>query len=351
MDSAETARAFDLDRFPSTRYRGSKRKLAHRLLEELLKIEFDSAIDLFGGTGVVSWCLKSVGKRVIYNDVLRFNEQVGIALLANDRTTVPEDAADDLGAARAGRDYDDFIARTFDGVYFTSDENRYLDIAAQNIAAETDAFRRGVLWFALGQAAIAKRPYNLFHRKNLYMRGADVPRSFGNKATWDTPFPVLVRRFLGEANRAILPGRAAAIRGEAHECAEQADLLYLDPPYISAKGRADDYADFYHFLDGMIDYTDWAGRVDRRRKHLPLVRFENPWLDPSSVEAAYEQVLTRHERSAIALSYRSDGKPSIDRLRELLLRFKPRVQMIELARYQYALSTNSKSAEVLLVAR
>lgn len=351
MEAAETVLGLSLDRFPSTRYRGSKRKLAQVLLKELLKIEFDSALDLFGGTGVLSWCLKSAGKRVIYNDVLRFNEQVGLALVANDDVTIPVGAADDLGETQPGRSYDDFVARTFDDIYFTGEENRYLDIAAQNVACETDCVRRSMLWFALGQAAIAKRPYNLFHRKNLYMRGADVPRSFGNKATWDTPFPALVHRFLKEANGAVIPGRATVVRFPADECAEQADLVYMDPPYINAKGCADDYADFYHFLEGLVEYTAWPARIDPRRKHLPMVRRKNRWLDPASVEDAYERVLGQHERSAIALSYRSDGTPTVDRLRDMLLRFKPHVQVIELSRYQYALSTNLKSAEVLLIAR
>jgi adenine-specific DNA-methyltransferase len=48
-----------------------------------------------------------------------------------------------------------------------------------------------------------KRPFNLFHRKNLYLRFANVERSFGNKASWDTPFPVLFRKFVNEVNALV----------------------------------------------------------------------------------------------------------------------------------------------------
>ena len=63
--------------------------------------------------------------------------------------------------------------------------------------------RRALAWFALFQACIAKRPYNLFHRRNLDMRTADVGRTFGNKAAWDRPFEVHFRKYARQANAAV----------------------------------------------------------------------------------------------------------------------------------------------------
>jgi len=51
-----------------------------------------------------------------------------------------------------------------------------------------DEYEQAIAYFALFQACIIKRPYNLFHRKNLYVRMAKVKRSFGNKKTWDSSF-------------------------------------------------------------------------------------------------------------------------------------------------------------------
>ncbi len=48
--------------------------------------------------------------------------------------------------------------------------------------------KKAMFLWALFQSCISKRPYNLFHRKNLYVRTADVKRNFGNKTTWDKPF-------------------------------------------------------------------------------------------------------------------------------------------------------------------
>lgn len=64
-------------------------------------------------------------------------------------------------------------------------------------------FEYAIAFFALSQSCIIKRPYNLFYRKNLYMRTSNVKRSFGNKKTWDTPFVDWFLKFVKEANHSI----------------------------------------------------------------------------------------------------------------------------------------------------
>ncbi|MGH2410066.1 MAG: DNA adenine methylase [Chloroflexota bacterium] len=66
--------------FPSTRYQGSKRKLAAWIWSHIRDLPFDSALDVFGGTGSISYFLKDRGKEVTYNDNLLFNWHIGTAL-------------------------------------------------------------------------------------------------------------------------------------------------------------------------------------------------------------------------------------------------------------------------------
>jgi hypothetical protein len=79
--------------------------------------------------------------------------------------------------------YPTFIQETFRDIYFTEEENAWLDQTITNIHQMTDSYKAALAFFALAQAAIIKRPYNLFHRKNLYVRLAEVERSFGNKTS------------------------------------------------------------------------------------------------------------------------------------------------------------------------
>ncbi len=346
-----TWRWADAARFPRTRYQGSKRKLTASILHHLDDLSFSTVLDAMGGTGSVSYALKCSGKRVTYNDLLTFNHQIGLALIENDTVRLSIDEIDEIGRRLPGIPYGDLIERTFEGIYFTSDENRWLDVAVENVRTMACRFKRALAWYALCQAAMAKRPYNLFHRANLYMRTADVTRSFGNKASWDRSFADHVGAFARQANQAIIDGAGScrATCGDALAVGGRYDLVYLDPPYVNSAGIGVDFRDFYHFLEGMVRYDDWAAMIDHKSKHRRLRRQRDAWSDAGGCRAMFETFFERFKESILVVSYRSDGIPSIEELTAMLGRVKRHVRVIEGDRYQYALSTRRDTREVLLI--
>ena len=340
-----------VSRFPGTRYQGSKRKLAAAIVEQLRDLEFTTVLDAFGGTGAVAYALKRIGKHVTYNDVLAFNHQIGLALIENDCVRLGDEEIESIGVRRPGVIYGDFIQRTFAGIYFTDEENEWLDTAVGNTRRIENRYSRALAWFALFQSAMVKRPYNLFHRSNLYMRTADVARSFGNKATWDRSFPAHFRRFADEANAALIDGGGLcrSICRDALDVGPGFDLVYIDTPYINGAGVGVDYYHFYHVLEGMVRYDEWPDLIDRRFKHRPLGRVDQPWSDPRRCGQMFRRLFARFRDSILAVSYRSDGIPSVDELTTTLGEVKRHVRVIDGALYKYALSTNALSKEVLLI--
>lgn len=342
----------DSVRFPRTRYQGSKRKLAPIILNELRHVEFISVLDAFGGSGAIAYELKRAGKQVTYNDILSFNHQIGLALIENDSLRLDDDEIASIGLRQTGVAYDDFIERTFEGIYFTAEENRWLDVAVQNVRRMMCKYKRSIAWFALFQSALAKRPYNLFHRKNLYMRMADVKRGFGNKASWDRSFDAHFKVFAADADRAVFDSGQScrATCRDALEIEPIYDLVYIDTPYINHAGVGVDYRDFYHFLEGMVCYDAWPSLIDRKSRHRRLIRRDDPWSNPSAILDMYRTLFDRFRNSVLVVSYRSDGVPTIDELHGLLRVLKSHVRICERVQYQYALSKNRRSNEVLLLA-
>jgi len=340
-----------MQRFPRTRYQGSKRKLAGATLKCLHDLEYHSVLDAFGGTGAVAYAFKLAGKAVTYNDLLAFNHQIGTALVENHRVTLDVESARRIGRRDDGVAYPSFVENTFEGVYFTHEENRWLDTAATNIGRIEGRYERAMAWFALCQAAMAKRPYNLFHRRNLYMRMSDVKRSFGNKATWDRSFDAHVLAAVVEANAAVVDTAqpCRAVCSDALEVEGQFDLVYVDTPYIGRGGVGVDYRDFYHFLEGLLHYDQWADMIDRSSKHLRLRREANPWCDAARCGEQFRRLFDRFRGSVLVVSYRSDGTPSIDELTRWLRDVKAKVRVIDATAYQYVLSKNRSSREVLLI--
>lgn len=342
----------DLARFPTTRYQGSKRKLSAAILSHLGDLEYETVLDAFSGSCAMAHAFKLAGKSVTCNDILAFNQQIGVALIENDAVRLDDATIDRIAKRHEGVTYGNFIERTFDDIYFTTQENRWLDVATENIRRIEDRFARAIAWFALFQAAMAKRPYNLFHRRNLYMRTAEVKRGFGNKTSWDRPFEDHFRRFAAEANDSIFDsgGRCSSLSQDAILIEPIFDLVYVDPPYINQRGCGVDYHSFYHFLEGMVKPDDWSESIDYRSRHRRLLRRHCPWSDPKTCHAAFQQLLKRFSDHLLVISYRSDGIPTVDELVSMTRTVARSVRVIELDRYQYALSTSRATKEILLIA-
>jgi adenine-specific DNA methylase len=337
---------------PSTRYQGSKFKLLDWIWDNLRNLEFDTALDAFGGTGSVAYLLKAHAKTVTYNDYLRFNHLIGTALIENRETTLsPQDVSNILSRDRSAL-YDNLIATIFDGIYFTKEENTWLDITCQNILQIADKYKKALAYYALFQSCIAKRPYNLFHRKNLYMRLAEVERSFGNKASWDTPFEDHFKGFIAEVNASVFNSRTPckALCCDAVQVPGSFDLVYLDPPYVNSKGSTVDYRDFYHFLEGLVIYDDWREEIDHSKKHRPLRASRSRWSDPKQIRAAFNECFERYSKSIIALSYGNKGIPSVEELITLLKKYKAHVVVLEQPKYKYVLSIDDSTNELLFLA-
>jgi len=338
-------------KFPSTRYQGSKVKLTGWIWAQIAALEFTTCLDAFGGTGTIAYRLKQANKQVTYNDLLRFNYQIGLALIENHNVLLDPDEVVWLLERHPHIDYPTFIQDNFRDIYFTHDENVWLDQTITNIRHLSNPFKLALAFFALGQACIIKRPFNLFHRKNLYIRTSEVERSFGNKTTWDKPFEAWFLNFVEEANRAVFDnGQLSRARNyDAVDLPGRYDLVYIDPPYISRRGVAVDYLEFYHFLEGLAMYDAWAAQIDYRSKHRRLKRQPSRWTDKNRIYAAFEQVFHRYRDSIIVVSYRSDGIPTEAALVSLLKRYKGSVRVECFGQYKYVLSKNSKSKEILLI--
>ena len=337
--------------FPSTRYQGSKAKLVDWIWGQIANLAFSTCLDAFGGTGAVAYRLKQAGKQVTYNDILRFNYYFGLALVENKRVCLESEEVNWLLRRHPEIIYPCFVQDNFPNIYFTDEENIWIDQTITNILHLTDPYKFALAFFALCQACIIKRPYNLFHRKNLYVRFADVDRSFGNKVTWDRPFAEWFRIFVVEANRAVFDNgqKNRALNLDAVDMPGEYDLVYIDTPYISKRGVTVDYLSFYHFLEGLTLYHEWDKYIDRSSKHHRLKPQLSEWTDKKRIYAAFDRLFQRYQESIIVVSYRSDGIPSEIELASLLKRYKPQVHTEHFGQYKYALSTNSESREILLI--
>ena len=80
--------------FPSTRFQGSKLKIVDWIWDNVKVLEFNSVLDAFGGTGCVGYMFRKNGKQIFYNDSLKFNYYVGLALIENSKIILDDNDVD-----------------------------------------------------------------------------------------------------------------------------------------------------------------------------------------------------------------------------------------------------------------
>ena len=336
---------------PSTRYQGSKYKIVEWIDYYTKDLKFDSVLDAFGGTGCVGYMYKKNGKRVFYNDLLKFNHYIGLALIENSKVRLEDEDIGFILKRHKGVKYPTFIFDTFHDIYFTDEEDKWLDVVITNIGRIENKYKQALAFYALFQSCIIKRPYNLFHRKNLYIRTAEVERSFGNKRTWDTPFEDHFRKFVDEVNNTVFDNdkKNKVYHSDIFDLDVEADLVYIDTPYISSKGVGVNYCDFYHFLEGVVFYGQWQDLIDERSKHKKIKNGKNEWCNKEEIHGAFERLFEKFKDSILVVSYRDDGTPTISELVDMLKKYKKPVEVKKLD-YKYVLS-KSASKEVLIIAK
>lgn len=339
---------------PTTRYYGSKRKLVEKIWSALesLHAEYDSVLDLFGGTGMLSYYMASKNKNVIYNDIMQFNCAIADALLCTRRGSFTQEDAIAFLSKNETFDYHYYIRDIFDGIYYTTEENTLIDVVIQNIR-RLPIEKQSSAYYVLFQSCMIKRPFNIFHRKNLNLRENHVESKFGNKRTWEQPFDVLFGRFTDELNKCqfINLPNVQIINQSALNVDIHADLVYLDTPYFTKNGSPISYHNRYHFLEGLMNYEQIPNHVNMEKANREM---DFSRCDEFETKATYlehlHQLLDVHHDSIIAMSYTSCGYPTVDELQHVIAQYKESVRVVDLGIHPFALNrNNNERREVLIV--
>jgi len=341
---------------PKTRYYGSKRKLISWIWDALEKenLEFESVLDIFGGSGIFSYSAKKKGKKVSYNDIFKFNYHIGKALIENRNTIITKEDINYLLNNHSTTEYKYHVTHYFKDVYFPDEENRQIDVVCQNILNTHNKLKQSLFFYILFQSCMIKRPFNIFHRKNLNLRTNNVHRNFGNKRTWEIPFRDLFVRFSTELNEYVFDnGRNnSSYNYSALKCPIEADLVYIDPPYMNDRKNHTSYLSRYHFLEGLANYNNFTNHINFKKKNLEIeINTNNEFEDYNTFFRNFKVLVQRNINSVIVISYREHGIPAIEELVIYLQQIGKDVSIYR-SNYSYALNRdNANQEEVLIIAR
>ncbi|WP_223302256.1 DNA adenine methylase [Flavobacterium branchiophilum] len=141
--------------FEEYQYLGTKHTLLSWLYQFITKI-INAAIDAFAGSQSVRYLLKQQGCKVITNDFLNFNNQIGKALIENKSTKLDKTDLDTLFHASKNKNEFELFKSTFTNVFFEKKEAQFLDNFRANIPLLENELKQALAFTVINNSMTRK---------------------------------------------------------------------------------------------------------------------------------------------------------------------------------------------------
>ncbi|CCQ44283.1 D12 class N6 adenine-specific DNA methyltransferase family protein [Pseudarthrobacter siccitolerans] len=312
---------------------GSKYKLAPHLERAFADVGGSTFLDAFSGSGFVGYLAKAMGYSVASNDHLSFPSVIARAAIVNDSVRLSDETIDRITGPAA--DDRDFVQSTFENVFFTAEDRRFLDSAWSHIDSMVGP-ERDLALAALILSAARKQP------RGVFTISGDLDHYNDGRRDLRLSLREHFRERAAEYNCAVFASEGDKVAYTGDVCdvpVKSFDVVYLDPPYAPPTDDAD-YTKRYHFLEGLSDY--WVGReIMSWTKTKKLPKRHSLFANKRTIEGALEATLDRFRDSgAIVLSYSSNALPGEARLKEMLGEVKSSVE-VRVIPHTYHFGTHS----------
>lgn len=320
--------------YPPTRYMGSKEKILPYIKDIISPLNIDSVLDLFSGSGVVSYLFKTMGKKVITNDYMTMNYISSKAMIENDKYTLSNKEIEYL--FEDNENVDTFVQDTFQGLYYSDDDNALIDRIRSNILHISNPYKQAIAMSSLIRACVKKRARGIFTYTGLrYDDGrADLRLSMQEQ----------VYKAIELTNNAVFDNgeKNKSRHGDAIGYKTKVDLVYIDPPYYSPLSD-NEYVRRYHFVEGLS--RNWDGvDIQWETKTKKFKNYSTPFSTMNGTKNAFEELFRTWKNSVILVSYSSNSLPNKNDLIAMMKKYKQNVEIIEID-YKYSFANKKNVAK------
>ena len=315
---------------------GSKRKLLDSIWEATRDLEFDSVTDLFSGSGVVSYLYKSHGKRVVSCDFMHMNALTAKAMIENNTVKLSQSVAESLLEDNGS---DEFVTKTFEGIFYSNEDNHQIDVLRHNISLMTDEYEKAIAMEALVRACKKKRPRGIFTYTGLrYDDGRnDLKLSIYEQFI----------KAVEEINNAIFSNGKSnrAECGDSMLLKARTDLVYVDPPYFNPECD-NDYVRRYHFIEGLV--RNWEGvEIDMNTKTHKFPSYKSQFSTKEGTYLAFDKIFKKYRDRILVVSYSSNSLPTMDEMISIMKKYQEHVEVIPIDyTYNFANQDRNKKNKV-----
>lgn len=336
-------------KFPAPQYLGAK--YIHRgWIAGFVPENAQNVLDAFSGSQSIAYMFKQLGKRVITNDFLNFNNLIGKALIENPGYTLDKDDVEILFSANSNPEEFNLMETLFSNLFFLPEEAAFADSFRSNVRRLNNEYKEALALAIMCRSMTRKVTMGHFAHTQALIYAANPVRIKRNRSLV-RPIRNLFMELLPEYNAAVFDNKKNNISYNENILdllprLSDIDLAYFDPPYCNSHA---DYQSFYHLLETYVEYWKDKQFVNGTKRYEPkrYSGFDKNSEALSSLRLMFE----RADRIPVWLvSYNDRSYPDINVMIEMISPYRN----VKVERKKYNSGRGGKgsvagSSEILLV--
>jgi adenine-specific DNA methylase len=308
-------------KFPEPQYLGAK--YTHlSWLSKFISSNIKTTFDAFAGSQSVSFLFKQLGLRVITNDFLNFNHQIGKALIENWNCKLDENDLSILFQQAPNKSDFTLMGNIFTGVFFEREESEFIDNFRANIELLDNQYKQALAFTIMNRSLTRKITMGHFAHTQALVYAADPERIKRNRSLI-RPIKNLFLELLPAYNDAVFDNEQDNKSFNENILdllpkLQDIDLVYFDPPYCDSHA---DYQGFYHLLETYTEYWKDKEFVNGIKRYEPQ-RYSGFDKKSNIIESLEKLFELAKDIPHWLISYNDRSYPDIETFEKMLTKYK-----------------------------
>lgn len=297
--------------FPKPQYLGAK-YIHSNWIAQHIPHDAQVVLDAFSGSQSIGFLCKKLGKSVISNDFLKFNSEIGKALIENKTENLTPDDLKILFSPNSNPDKYNLMESLFSDLFFIRKETQFLDSFRSNIQWLENEYKRALAFAIINRAMTRKVTMGHFAHTQALVYAANPDRVKRNR-NLVRPLKDIFTELVTDYNHAVFDnGKYCTTYNEnilnLLPTLSGIDLAYFDPPYCDSHA---DYQGFYHLLETFTNYWKDKDFVNGTKRYSP--KKESGFETKKDIIGSLQALFARADHIPYWLiSYNDRSYPSID---------------------------------------
>ena len=344
----EDTKYFDY-KFPEPQYLGAK--YIHRgWIAQFIPERTNVVLDAFSGSQSIAYMFKQLGKKVITNDFLNFNNLIGKALIENSSNKLDSSDIELLFSENSDPSKYNLMSELYTGLFFCDEESSFIDSFRSNVHKLSKPYKQALALSIMCRSMTRKVTMGHFAHTQALVYASDPTRIKRNRSLI-RPLKNIFLDLLPEYNAAVFNNLKDNISYNKNildllPTLEDVDLVYFDPPYCNSHA---DYQSFYHLLETYVEYWKDKQFVNGIKRYEPkrYSGFDKNSEAISNLQLMFKQA---HHIPTWLVSYNDRSFPDIETMVDLISPYRN----VKVERKVYNSGRGGKgsvagSSEILLV--